>query len=140
MNWGKVTAIILTVFVLFIGGLSYVMLKAPNDEYDHQYYEDGLNFDHDYNREAQVTKDHAQPLIQVDTCCIKLTFPQIVNGKVRMSRPSSDARDTTIALDNKSGTAIEILTKHLAKGNWQLVCDWKSNNKAYLYKHEVYVK
>ncbi len=140
MNWGKATAVILIIFVLFIGGLSYFMFTAPNDEYDHQYYEDGLNFDHDYNREAQVTKDHAQPSIEVDTCCIKLSFPQIIIGKVRMSRPSSDASDTTIILDNKNGNPIEILTKHLAKGNWQLVFDWKSNSKAYLYHYEIYVK
>lgn len=140
MNWGKATVAILIVFVLFIGGLSYAMFRAPNDYYDHQYYEDGLNFDHDYNREEQVTKDHAQPVIEVDTCCIKVTFHQKISGKVRLSRPSSDAKDTTITLDNTNGTPIEILTKHLLKGKWQLVFDWKSNNKAYLYQQEVYVK
>jgi len=140
MSWGKIITIVLIVFVVFIGGLSYAMFKAPDDEYDHQYYEDGLNFDHDYNREAQVIKDHAQPLIEVDTCCIKLTFPQKIRGKVIMSRPSSDESDTTVTLDNKNGGPIAILTKHLAKGNWQMVFDWKSDNKAYLYHHEVYVK
>jgi hypothetical protein len=140
MNWGKATVAILITFVLFISGLSYFMFSAPNDEYDHQYYEDGLNFDHDYNREAQVTKDHAAPVIEIDTCCIKLTFSQLIKGEVRMSRPSSDARDTTFALDNKNGNPVLILTKHLAKGKWALVFDWKSDNKAYLYQHEVYIK
>ncbi len=140
MNWGKATVGILVVFILFISGLSYVMISAPNDRYDHQYYEDGLNFDHDYNREEQVVKDHAQPLIDIDTCCIKLTFPQPIKGEVRMSRPSSDARDTTFVLNNKNGNPFEILTKHLAKGKWALVFDWKSNNKAYLYQREVYIK
>ena len=140
MNWGKVTIAILVAFVLFISGLSYFMASAPNDEYDHQYYEDGLNFDHDYNRETQVTKDHAQPIIKVDTYCIKLTFPQKITGKLRMSRPSSDASDTTVMLDNNNGSPIEILTKHLSKGNWQLVLEWKASNKAYLYQHEVYIR
>ena len=140
MNWGKATVAILVIFVLFIGGLSYFMFAAPNDDYDHQYYEDGLNFDHDYNREKQVTKDHAQPKIEVDTCCIKVTFPQKINGKVRLSRPSSDASDTTIILDNSDGSPIQILTNHLVKGKWQLVFDWISNNKTYLYHQEVYVK
>ncbi len=140
MNWGKATVAILVIFVLFIGGLSYFMFAAPNDDYDHQYYEDGLNFDHDYNREKQVTKDHAQPKIEVDTCCIKVTFPQTINGKVRLSRPSSDASDTTIILDNRDGSPIQILTNHLVKGKWQLVFDWISNNKTYLYHQEVYVQ
>jgi hypothetical protein len=140
MNWGKVTTLVLIIFVLFISGLGYFMFSAPNDEYDHQYYEDGLNFDHDYNREEQVVTDHAQPAIDVDTCCIKLKFPQIIKGEVKMLRPSSDVRDTSFALDNKNANPIEILTRHLAKGKWQLVFDWKSNNKAYLYQQEVYIK
>ena len=140
MNWGKATTLVLITFVLFISGLSYFMLSAPNDEYDHQYYENGLNFDHDYIRERQVVTDHAQPVIDVDTCCIKFTFPQIIKGEVKMLRPSSDVRDTSFALDNKNGGPIEILTKHLAKGKWQLVFDWKSKNKAYLYQQEVYIK
>jgi len=140
MNWGKVTILILVTFVLFICGMSYFMFSSPADDYDHQYYEDGLNFDHDYNREKQVIADHAQPTIVVDTCCIKLTFPQLIQGHIKMLRPSSDVRDTTFVLDNKNGSPIEILTRHLVKGKWQLVLDWKSNHREYLYQQEVYIK
>jgi len=140
MNWGKITTIILIVFVLFISGLSYMMFKAPDDEYDHQYYEEGLNFDHDYNREKQVIKDHAQPVIKVDTCCIKFTFPQEVSGRVIFMRPSSDAKDLDYALNNKNNKLIAIPTKSMAKGEWQLVLNWKSNNRYYLYHQEVYIK
>lgn len=140
MNWGKATVVILIVFVVFICSLGYFMFAAPSDDYDHQYYEDGLNFDHDYNREKQVVKDHVQPLIEIDTCCVKITFPAIVKGKVKFMRPSSDAKDLTFALDNTNRLPVEILTKKMAKGKWQLVFDWKSNHKDYLYHTEVYIK
>src|SRR3978361_1424319 len=104
MNWGKATIVILLAFVLFIGGLSIYMFRSPADDYDHQYYENGLNFDHDYKQETQVTKDHAQPVIQIDTCCIKFTFPQVIKGELKMSRPSSDARDTAFTLDAQNNT------------------------------------
>jgi hypothetical protein len=140
MNWGKGVIAILAVFVLFIVAMSVYMFSAPADEYDHQYYENGLNFDHDYNREALVTKDHAQPVIAIDTCCVKITFPQVVIGQVKFMRPSSDAKDGTYALDNRNGQPIEILTSKMAKGKWQLEFEWKSNHKAYLYHQEIYVK
>jgi len=140
MNWAKVTVFILLAFVLFIGGMSYVMFSSPVDDYDHQYYEDGLNFDHDYIREEQVTKEHAQPAIHVDSSCIKFTFPQVVVGNVKFMRPSSDAKDISYSLDNKSGLPIQFSTTHIAKGKWQLIFEWKSNNKAYLYHKEVYIK
>ncbi|TWJ01663.1 FixH protein [Mucilaginibacter frigoritolerans] len=140
MNWGKATVAILLVFVLFICGMGYFMFKAPADDYDHQYYEDGLNFDHDYSREMQVTRDHAEPSIVMDTCCIRFIFPQIIKGQVNFMRPSSDAKDALFPLDNKGGKAIEIITKNMARGKWQLVFNWKSGNKDYLYQKEVYVR
>jgi len=140
MNWGKITVVILAVFVLFIGGMSYIMFRSPADDYDHQYYEDGLNFDHDFNREQQVTTDHAQPTVLVDSCCIKFTFPQVVIGSVKLMRPSSDAPDISYPLDNKKGGPIQFTTLHMAKGEWQLVFEWTSNKKEYLYHKEVYIK
>jgi hypothetical protein len=140
MNWGKITALILTVFVLFIGWMSYVMFRAPADDYDHQYYEDGLNFDHDYNREAQVVKDHAQPVILVNDTFIKFTFPQVVKGAVKFNRPASDAPDQAYLIDNRNGEPVLFPTKNIRKGKWQLIFEWKSNNKAYLYQQEIYIK
>jgi len=137
MNWGKATILILIIFVLFISGMSFFMFTSPKDDYDHQYYEDGINFDHDYNREAQVSKDHAQPAIVVANDSVRLTFPQDVSGSVKLMRPSSDARDQTYEL---AGRVTAIPVSKLLKGKWQLVLDWKSNNKSYLYHQEVFVK
>ena len=140
MNWGKATIVILVVFILFIGGMSVYMFLAPKDDYDHQYYENGLNFDHDYIREKQVIKDNAQPLIEIDSCCIRFTFPQLIKGEVKFMRPSSDAKDLSYVLDNKAGGPIQFTTSQMVKGRWQLVFNWKSNHKDYLYHQEIYIK
>jgi len=137
MNWGKATVLILIAFVLFIGGMSYYMFRSPKDDYDHQYYEDGINFDHDYNREAQVTKDNAQPIISFKTDSIKFNFPQIVDGKVKLMRPASDAPDKTFPLEGK---VIAIPVSQLIRGKWKLVFEWKSNDNAYLYNTEIFIK
>ena len=137
MNWGKATVLILIAFVLFIGGMSYYMFRSPKDDYDHQYYEDGINFDHDYNREAQVTKDQAQPVINITADSIRFTFPQIVDGAVKLVRPASDAVDKSYPLQ---GTVIAVPVSQLIKGKWKLIFDWKCNNKAYLYNTEIFIK
>jgi hypothetical protein len=139
MNWGKATILVLLAFVLFISGMSIYMFRSPTDDYDHQYYEDGLNFDHDYNREAQVTRDHAQPLITVSKDSIIFVFPQPIKGRVTFMRPSSDAKDAVYALDNKNSKPMQFETAALTKGKWQLVVEWESNRKAYLYHQEVYI-
>ncbi|WP_428329489.1 FixH family protein [Mucilaginibacter sp.] len=137
MNWGKATVLILIVFVLFIGSMSFYMFISPKDEYDHQYYEDGINFDHDYNREAQVTKDHAQPEIKITADSILITFPQAVAGNLKLMRPSSDAPDKNYQL---AGNVTAIPIAQMVKGKWQLIFDWQSNHKAYLYHQEIYIK
>jgi len=140
MNWGKGIIGGMIIFMLFILGMCFYMFTMPGDDYDHKYYEKGLNFDQDYNKKAQVFKDKAQPVIKVDSCCIQVTFPQTITGQVRLLRPSGEVKDQVFNLDNKNGLPIEILTTHIAKGQWQLVFNWTSNNKAYLYQQEVYIK
>ncbi|MDB5145494.1 MAG: FixH protein [Mucilaginibacter sp.] len=137
MNWGKATVLILILFVLFISGMSYFMFTSSKDEYDHQYYENGLNFDHDYSREAQVTRDRAQPVIKITADSIRFTFSQIVNGTVKLNRPASDAIDKSYPL---AGKVMAIPASQMVKGKWQLVFEWMSNNKAYLYRQEIYIR
>jgi hypothetical protein len=140
MNWGKAVIIILLTFVLFISSLSYFMFSTPKDDYDHRYYEKGLTFDADYNREQQVNKDHAQPIIIVSPDSIGFTFPGAINGQVKLMRPASDAVDHIYPLNSKVGELVKIPANKLLKGKWQLVLEWKSNSKAYLYQQEVYIK
>jgi hypothetical protein len=137
MNWGKGIVIGLAAFVVFIIGLCVYMVASPTDDIDHQYYEKGLNFDHDYEREQQVVKDNAQPLIQFSNDQLKLIFSQSAKGTVKFMRPSSTLSDKVYPVNN---TELDIPLKSLARGEWQLTFEWKSNKKAYLFNHEVYIK
>jgi len=103
------------------------------------YYEKGLTYDKDYNREQQVIKDKAQPTIEADSCCIEVSFPQTVLGQVKLTRPSSNMGDRVIPIDNKNGQPVQILTANMPKGKWQLRFEWTSDNKAYLYQKEVFL-
>src|SRR5271165_5659973 len=97
MNWGKGIILGMVIFVLFIIGMSIKFFLLPVDDYDHQYYENGLNFDHDYNREKQVVTDHAAPSIKVDSQMFRLTFTRPVTGKIKFLRPSDTALDRTLS-------------------------------------------
>jgi hypothetical protein len=140
MNWGKGIILGMAIFVLFITGMGIYMFLSPTDEYDHQYYEKGLTFDHDYDREKQVVKDHAQPMIQVSASYVKLTFTQPVKGKITFERPSNNLLDKVFQLDSGLGNEVELPIGSLTKGQWKLVFDWTSNNKGYLYQKEIFIK
>jgi len=140
MNWGKGIIIGMGLFVLFITAMGVFMFMSPTDDYDHQYYEKGLTFNQDYNHERQVVLDHAQPLIEVSGNTIRFTFNGPVKGKISFVRPSNNLMDKAYVLDSGTGKEIELPITSLNKGQWQLVLDWKSNSKSYLYHKEVFIK
>lgn len=141
MNWGKGMVIVLAVFMALIITMAVLMFTAPVDDYDHQYYEKGLTFNHDYDSETQVYKDHATPLVQQNGEAVKLTFAQPVTiGTVTFSRPSDSRMDKTITLQTNAGNEMTIPAAGIANGKWQLVFAWESNHKKYLYRQALYLK
>ena len=137
MNWGKGIILGMIVFMLFILSMSIKFFLLPADDYDHQYYENGLNFDHEYNKEVQVVKDHAEPEITVDGMQLLLTFKQPVNGTINFLRPSDNKLDKQFKLQ---GEKVTIPLDAVPRGQWQLVFNWVSDGKVYLYHKEIYVK
>jgi len=137
MNWGKGLTLTLAIFVLFIAGMSIYMFASPQDDYDHDYYERGLRFDKDYNREENVIKYHAQPKIVMTDENIIFSFSGEPTGSVKFERPSNTGMDRVFRI---SSLQLSIPVKQLTKGDWQLIFDWKSNGHSFLYQHEIFIK
>lgn len=130
----------MVVFMLFILSMCIYMFMLPADDYDHQYYEKGLNFDHDYNREEQVVKDKAQPVITINNNVMNLAFARPALGTITFLRPSNQYQDKHFKIDTYAGSGIGMPLNSIEKGQWQLVIEWQSDHKAYLYHKEVYIK
>lgn len=128
------------VFMLFILSMCVYMFMAPADEYDHQYYEKGLSFDHDYAREHQVTIDGAQPIIRQNGKTIELKFTTPIAGNIRFIRPSSEALDQTFPLNSDGKNSVTIPLSKIKTGQWQMVMEWKGNHKDYLYQQKIYIQ
>jgi hypothetical protein len=141
MNWGKGIFLGLALFMGFIITLAVFIFCAPNDDYDHQYYEKGLSFNHDYDREVQVYKDHALPIIKQNGQNVRLTFSQpVTNGSVTFSRPSNSKMDKTFVIKTSPTNEMIIPVSQVYSGKWQVVFAWESNHKKYLYQHGIYLK
>lgn len=136
MNWGKGIVFTLSLFVLFIAGLSIYMFATPQDDYDHAYYEKGLNFDKDYAKEENVVKDHAQPSIQTGKYAVVLDFHKTATGTVKFERPSDTRMDKVFAVDSSK---LIVPVTSLAQGEWQLICNWKSSGHQYLYQQKIFI-
>ncbi|SEM64998.1 hypothetical protein SAMN05192574_101331 [Mucilaginibacter gossypiicola] len=140
MNWGKGIIAGMAAFMLFILSMCIYMFNAPVDDYDHQYYEKGLSFNKDHDREEQVNKDHAEPVMLQSDDRLMITFSEPITGKVSFMRPSDKALDRSFKLNSGSSKSAELDLQGVAKGLWQLTFEWESGKKSYLYHKEVYIK
>jgi hypothetical protein len=140
MNWGKGIIAGMVVFMLFILSMCIYMFTVPVDDYDHQYYEKGMSFNHDHDREEQVIKDHAEPVITQTGEQLRFVFAEPMSGKISFMRPSDKTQDRLFKLDNTGKNSVDINLQGMAKGPWQLTLEWESGHKAYLYHKEVFIK
>lgn len=137
MNWGKGIIMGMALFMLFIILMCVKMFSLPADEYDHHYYEKGLNFDKDYAKEKQVAADKAQPVIEISGNNIQLAFSEEAQGTAKLVRPSSVSMDRTFAIKTDSNGITALPLANMAKGRWHIVLEWVSNHKNYLYEKEL---
>jgi hypothetical protein len=139
MNWGKGLVIGMLLFIAFIVSMSCYMFSMPADDYDHQYYEKGLNFNKDYAKEKQVVTDKAQPVIKQFNGELSIEFKQPAVGTIRFINPLGKSRDLVFPLNTENETYTNIPLNKLSTGRWAIRIDWKSGNKGYLYQQDVYV-
>jgi hypothetical protein len=140
MNWGKGIITGMTVFMLFILGMCMRMFMVPADEYDHHYYEKGLNFDADYKHEQQVSADHATPAITQLDKSLAIKFIAPAKGVIKFIRPSSQLLDKTFNIQSNDVNEAIVPSVNIQPGKWQLILSWVSNGKEYLYQQDIYLK
>lgn len=139
INWGKGLMIGMSLFMLFIISLAVTIFRQDTDGYDHSYYEKGLDFNADYDREQQVFTDGAKPAVKLGSSVLKIGFTGQVKGKLLFQRPSDEKMDKKMAFQSDPSGKVEIPLAQFARGQWQLIFEWSNNNKQYLYQQEIFV-
>lgn len=140
MNWGKGIILGMLLFMGFIISMAVYMLNMPTDDYDHQYYEKGLNYNKDYAKEMQVVTDNARPVFKQLNHQITIQFTQPAVGTVRFINPLGKSKDVLFKLDTGTGTGAALPLNILAGGRWAVRMEWSSgNNKQYLFQQDINV-
>ncbi|MES2062415.1 MAG: FixH family protein [Bacteroidota bacterium] len=139
MNWGKGLVIGMLLFIAFIVSMSCYMFSMPADDYDHQYYEKGLNFNKEYAKEQQVVTDKAQPVIKQFNGELSIEFKQPAIGTIRLINPLGKSKDLVFPLNTENEANASIPLNKLSTGRWAIRIDWNSGNKGYLYQQDLYI-
>ena len=138
MNWGKGIIIFLCAFMLFIVAMGIAMFRQP-DDIDEHYYEKGLAFDVDYNKEKQVINDKAQPVVSFNHDTLQVRFTAPAKGILNFLRPANAKIDSQFKLQSDTNNEVKIPISAIRQGRWQLVFNWESHGKTYLFTKEIFI-
>ena len=141
LNWGNYLIIGMATFMVFIISMAVYMFAQTKDDYDKQYYEKGINFDQDYNREKQVFADRAVPKVSFDAQNMLIQFAAPAKGKLRFTRAADRHMDKLFAVKSiNAADPVMIPLTALTRGPYKMRFEWQSNLKQYLYEQEIMIK
>lgn len=144
LNWGQSIAIVLFLFVVFIG--SFVYKTLFKSEYNHalvseEYYKEELNYQDEIDRLNNAATLNENIRIDKDSTGITIHFPSKMDYKeiaahlklIRNANTSYDIKKV-IKLDSISYL---IPDKELLKGRYSLKLIWSIRDKSYQYNKKI---
>ena len=140
MNWGTKIVMGMITFMLFIIGMVIYMFYVHGRDalIEENYYENGINYNAEYNAKQNVITNNASPKISVTKTQIVIQLKETATYELTLMRPANQLDDVKLQGET-TGTANLILVdkSKLAKGMWFLNLKWRSGTKDYLFKNNI---
>lgn len=138
MNWGKKLVMALIAFMSFIVFLSSKMIMSNNDDLiAKNYYEDGLNYDQEYNDKKAAIVDSLVPDFIINEKAVLISFPCKVAYQLTSKCLANAEQDKVFNGTTNSSNTIVIPSEQLHKGEWQFNLKYSANNKDYFVKKSI---
>jgi len=144
ISWGTSIVIAFGLFMAFI--LYFVFLVQSDKKYDNElvlsdYYKYEMNLENEQNKERNANELASNLIIIEQDNEIVIEFPSEfdytkITGKISLYRPSDEKLDFEIPISLSSSNLL-IPRKVLADGRWDIIVDWRFQDKEYLTKKSI---
>ncbi|HIP48027.1 MAG TPA: hypothetical protein EYG92_03560 [Lutibacter sp.] len=144
LNWGQSIAVVLFLFVIFIGSFVYKTLFVS--EYDHalvskEYYKEEMHYQEEIDRLENASKLNENIEIDTNSNGITIQFPSSMDYKeitahlkLMYNTDTSFDIEKEIKLDSLS---FQISDKDLVKGRYLLKLIWEINENSYQLNEKI---
>lgn len=144
LNWGQSIAIVLFLFVVFIGSFVYKTLFIS--EYDHaliskEYYKEEIYFQKEIDRLENASTLEENVLVSTSSEGIQFKFPnsmdfKTIKAQVKLIR--NDKKELDIIKDLKLDSLSYLIPNaDLLKGRYILKLIWENNGTSYQYNEKI---
>ena len=137
MNWGKAIILTFSIFIAFIGFLSYRMITTDVDLVGADYYQKEI----EYQKQVELLKNTAALKAKSTfnynpkTQTISIGFPQkAVNCTIHFYRPDNKKWDFTKSLTITQDTIAQVKLTTLQAGMWKAKVYWKGVSQDYYFE------
>lgn len=144
LNWGQSLAIVLFLFVVFIGSFVYKTLFVA--KYDHalvseEYYKEELHYQEEIDRLNKAQKLTENVTIQTNTKGITIQFPNSLDYK-NITAQLKLIRNANTTFDIEKELKLDSLSylipdKELVKGRYSLKLIWTINDNSYQLNKKI---
>lgn len=144
LNWGQSLAIVLFLFVVFIGSFVYKTLFVS--DYDHalvseEYYKEELHYQEEIDRLNNAKKLTKNVTIERNEKGITIQFPSNIDYK-SITAQLKLIRNANTTFDIEKELKLDSLSylipdKELVKGRYTLKLIWKSNENSYQLNEKI---
>ncbi len=135
MNWGHGITIAIISFITFILSILYFNMPKSADLVVDNYYEEGINFEHQIQSIKNSKEIKNKIKINVTDDILSIIFPKevimdsIIEGSIHLYRPENGNLDKHFPFVKTTNNRINIPLKTVKKGNYSLLMSWKTRLK-----------
>lgn len=145
LNWGHKLAISMTVFIGFIVTLGIIMSTNNDSIEETNYYEKGLHYDNQIEKEKNTKSLVEKPRIYFDNKSVALVITKPSNLKITATemllyKPNAKLSDVLVDVGGLvENEEVKIEMVNLAKGKWIAKFNWSDEERNFYMEQEFII-
>lgn len=140
LNWGHKLAITMTLFIGFVVTLGIIMSTNKDSIQETNYYEKGLYYDKQIDKEKRTKALNEKPVISFDIAAnlLEIDKPkglEMVKTTLLLYKPDAKSKDIIVDVSGlESQNKVAFSMANMSQGKWIAKFNWSDG------KHEYYLE
>ena len=145
LNWGHKLAIAMTLFIGFIVTMGIIMGTSTDSIEESNYYEKGLHYDNQIEKEKNTRALSEKPVIRFDNSSHSLVIVRPIELKMQQTslllyKPNAKSKDLDVDISElEVDNEVRIPMSDMPNGKWIAKFNWSDGERAY-YLEKPFIK
>jgi hypothetical protein len=134
MNWGKWIVVVFVLFTAFIGVLGVICFRQDVSLVSVRYYEEDLQFQHQYDQLSNANTLEIKPAIQLAGNVLYVSYQRfnaVQEGTLKLMRPGNSLLDHSYIVSSQADSVQQFNVPNATRGLYKVQLTWKEGAREY---------